>query len=258
MPDINDDCYGTQISVFLTNFYTLVWKTFVLCRGNVRPSVRPRIELEFHHNWVTLTYFTAKEGSEYFFFIYGLKNCIEPSDLVHTLTQQVSWPVLIFVMVRQFLAFWWPPTLGRGSKQSSPPAGSFPSFFFTCFDIWTWNLVCTSGRWRDTPSLSIIAIRWITLQPKLGQIRFSTRMASSIIWIQQIWHLHLYSESFGPIEFCYSWAIFGPSGQRVFLTFSECFEVSTWKLVIHSVSCTTHWVHVSPEWALVTYFMFLA
>ena len=45
----------------------------------------PHIELEFHHNQVTLTHFTAKNGSKSSFFIFGLKNNIEPSSLVHPL-----------------------------------------------------------------------------------------------------------------------------------------------------------------------------
>ena len=42
------------------------------------------LELEFHHNQVTQTYFRAKNVSKVFFFIYGLK------DLVYTLIEQVS------------------------------------------------------------------------------------------------------------------------------------------------------------------------
>ena len=45
----------------------------------------PHIGLEFHHNQVTLTYLTAKNGPKQFFFIYGLNIYIEPSELVHTL-----------------------------------------------------------------------------------------------------------------------------------------------------------------------------
>ena len=52
----------------------------------------------------------------------------------------------------------------RGSQQSSPPPESFLSFFSTCFKIWTWNLVYTSGRWLDTSSLSFITIRSLPLK----------------------------------------------------------------------------------------------
>ena len=62
------------------------------------------VKFEFHSNRDTLTYFTAKNRSKSFFCIHGLKNNIEASDLVHTLIKWVSWPLLIFVMVGQFLA----------------------------------------------------------------------------------------------------------------------------------------------------------
>ena len=73
-------------------FYTPVWKTDVLCRGNVRPSVRPR----------------------------------------------------------------------------------FPDFSSTCYDISIWNLIYTSSRCHDMPSLSCITIGslWSSLQPKVGQTNF--------------------------------------------------------------------------------------
>ena len=43
------------------------------------------VKLEFHSNWDTLTYFTAKNRSKSFICIHGFKNYIEASDLVHTL-----------------------------------------------------------------------------------------------------------------------------------------------------------------------------
>ena len=52
----------------------------------------------------------------------------------------------------------------RGSQQSLPPPESFLSFFSTYFEIWTWNLVYTSGRWHNTSSLSFIIIRSLPLE----------------------------------------------------------------------------------------------
>ena len=61
-------------------------------------------------------------------------------------------------------------------------------FFYMFWDM-NLNLVYTSGRWCDISSLNFIAMRslWPSLQPKIGQIHF-LHMASSIIWILQIWH----------------------------------------------------------------------
>ena len=67
----------------------------------------------------------------------------------------------------------------RGTQHNSPPLESFLTFFSTCFEIWTWNLVYASSRWHDRSRLSFITIR---------------------------------------------------------------------SLPLHSVGCTTYWVHVSSEW----------
>ena len=61
--------------------------------------------------WPTLQ---PKKGQS-FICIHGLKNYIEASDLVHTLKWCVSWPLLNFVMLGQFLALWWTKILERGS-----------------------------------------------------------------------------------------------------------------------------------------------
>ena len=87
------------------------------------------VEFEFHSNRDTLTKFTAKSRSKSFIYIHGLKNHIEASELVHTLILWVSWSLLIFVMVGQFLALWRTKTLQRGCFQSSQPVKSFPDFF---------------------------------------------------------------------------------------------------------------------------------
>ena len=50
------------------------------------------------------------------------------------------------------------------SQQSSPPPESFLSFFSTYFEIQTWNLVYTSGRWHDTSRLSFITNRSLPLE----------------------------------------------------------------------------------------------
>ena len=80
------------------------------------------VKYEFHSNLDTLTYFTAKNRSKSFICIHGLKSYIEASDLVHTLKWWVSWPLMIFVMLGQFLALWWTKTLKRGELVELQPA----------------------------------------------------------------------------------------------------------------------------------------
>ena len=140
------------------------------------------VEFEFHSNRDTLTYFTAKSRSKSFIYIHGLKNHIEASELVHTLILWVSWSLLIFVMVGQFLALWRTKTLQRGCFQSSQPVKSFPDFFCTCYKVSVWNLAYTSGGWCHTSSSSFIPIwtLWPILQPKIGQRHLSAFMALKI------------------------------------------------------------------------------
>ena len=142
------------------------------------------VKFEFHSNRDTLTYFTAKNRSKSFICINGFKNHIEASDLVHTLILYVSWSLLIFVMVGQFLALWRTKTLERECYQSSQPAKS------TCFEISVWNLAYTFSRWCHTSSSSFIPIwtLWPTLQPKIGQSHLSAYMALKIIEASDLVH----------------------------------------------------------------------
>ena len=81
---------------------------------------------------------------------------------------------------RHSWAYFWPSGAHKNSEGDLSRAHRqrkvFLSFFSTCFDIWNRNLVHTFGRWYDTSSLSCTAIwsLWPTIQPKIGQIRFST------------------------------------------------------------------------------------
>ena len=240
------------------------------------------IKFEFHSNRDTLTYFTAKNRSKSFICINGLKNHVEASDLVHTPILYVSWSLLIFVMVGQFLALWRTKTLERGCYQSSQPAKSFPDFFFcTCFEISVWNLAYTFSGWCHTSSSSLIPIwtLWPTLQPKIGQIHLSACMALKIILRPQIWYTHSNSECIDPYWFLSCLGNFWPSaGQkyskggvsrapsqwhmrfefhqnqvsRPLKSFPDFFlnvlryQLESW--FIHWVGFTTNWVHVSLEW----------
>ena len=94
-------------------FFYMLWD-ISLKLGIYMQQVVLHVKFEFHSNRDTLTYFTAKNRSKSFICIHGLKNHIEASDLVHTLILWVSWSLLIFVMVGQFLALWRTKTLERG------------------------------------------------------------------------------------------------------------------------------------------------
>ena len=105
------------------------------------------VKFEFHLNRDTVTYFTAKNRSKSFFCIHGLKNHIEASDLVHSHILWVSWSLLIFVMVGQFLALWRTKTLERGCYYSSQPAKSFLDFFVHVlrYQFETWHIHLVGG-----------------------------------------------------------------------------------------------------------------
>ena len=49
------------------------------------------------------------------------------------------------------------PSVSRASEMFSKP-------FSTCFEIWTWNLVYTFGRWHDTSGFSFITTRSLPLE----------------------------------------------------------------------------------------------
>ena len=105
------------------------------------------IELEFQHNKVTLTYSTDKNGSKKFFFIYGLKLYRAIRFGTHTYIASVM-NCTAFHHGWAILAPWWPQTLGKGISAELPTTRKFSELFSTCFEIYTWNLVYTSGRWH--------------------------------------------------------------------------------------------------------------
>ena len=140
------------------------------------------VKFEFHSNGDTLIYFTAKNRSKSFICINGLKNHIEASDLVHTLILWVSWSLLIFVMVGDFLALWRTKTLERGVIRAPSQRKVFRTFC-TCFEISVWNLAYTFSGLCHTSSSSFIPIwtLWHNLQPNIGQSHLSAYIALKII-----------------------------------------------------------------------------
>ena len=102
-----------DFSKFSGLFFYMFWY-ISLKLGIYMQQVVLHVKFEFHSNRDTLTYFTAKNRSKSFICIHGLKNHIEASDLVQTLILWVSWSLLIFVMVGQFLALWRTKTLEKG------------------------------------------------------------------------------------------------------------------------------------------------
>ena len=91
----------------------------------------------------------AKMG-HVFFFIYGLNKYTELSDLVHTYIASV-------LNCTDFCHGWaiFGPLVAISTQKGDPSRAPchrniFWAFYSTCFDIWTWNLVYTSGTWYDT------------------------------------------------------------------------------------------------------------
>ena len=141
------------------------------------------VKFEFHSNRDTLTYFTTKNRSKSFICIHGLENHIETSYFVHTLILWVSWPLLIFVMVGQYLALWRTKNTWKEVLLELPASEKFSGLFRTCCEISIWNLANTSNGWCHTTCSSFIPIwtLWPTLQPKIGQSHLSAFMALKII-----------------------------------------------------------------------------
>ena len=52
----------------------------------------------------------------------------------------------------------------KGELIEFPASENFYRLFFSCFEIWIWNLVYTSSRWHDTWGLSFITIRSLPLE----------------------------------------------------------------------------------------------
>ena len=149
----------------------------------------------------------------------------------------MSWSVLIFVIVAQFVVLWWPnghKLSERGPRKSSLPGEIFWGFVFACSELWTWYLAYTSARCYDSSSLRFIVIR--SLDP------FTTKKMVKLVSLQM-------ASSFGPFWFLLQMGIFWPwwpnthKGESLVRSpwfpaseefpkfFSICFEVSTWMLV---------------------------
>ena len=88
------------------------------------------------------TWYIGQNWSKSFICIHGLQNHIEASDLVHTLILWVSWSLLIFVMVGQFLALWQTKTLKRGVTRAPSQRKVFRTFFVHVvrYQFETWHI----------------------------------------------------------------------------------------------------------------------
>ena len=144
------------------NFLFMFWDTnlklgYIHLEGSAthRLRVSPQSghsDLLYSQKWVKVIFLT-----------YGLKNYIGPSESTDTHSK-----CLELYCFSSWLGNIWP--LGghkhfeRGSQQSLPPLKGFLNFYSTCFEIWIWNVVYTSGRWHDISNLSFIAIRSLPLE----------------------------------------------------------------------------------------------
>ena len=106
---------------------------------------------------------------------------------------------------------------------------NFSELLCTCFEICNWNLAYSSGRWYNTSSWSIIAMRliWPTLQP-------------GNFWPCGLKHSeggNHWSDRLGSLPLA-SFPKNISKGLR--------YQLESWW--IYSVGCTTYWVHVSRAW----------
>ena len=121
------------------------------------------VNVEYHSNLDTLTYFTAKNRSKSFICIHGLKSYTEASDLVHT--QIVS--ALTHTDFHHAWAIFGPlvdKNTRKGELVELPASENICRLFSTCFEILIWNPVYTSSRGHDTWGLSFSTIRSLPLK----------------------------------------------------------------------------------------------
>ena len=121
-----------DFSNFSRLFFDMFWNISLKLGISIQYVVL-HVSFEFHSKWDTWTYFTAKNRSKSFICINGLRNHIEASDLIHTLILWVSWSLLIFDMVGQFLALWWTKTLERGVTRAPSQRKKFADWFWYMF-----------------------------------------------------------------------------------------------------------------------------
>ena len=137
-------------SKFSGLFFYMFWD-ISLKLGIYMQWVVLHVKFEFRSNRDTLTYFTAKNRSKSFICINGLKNHIEASDLVHTLILWVSWSVVFFVMVGQFLALWRTKHLKGGVTRAPSQRKVFRTFFVDVvrYQFATWQIHLVGGVTRQ-------------------------------------------------------------------------------------------------------------
>ena len=180
-------------------------------------------------------------------------------------------------MAGQFLCSLMATNTRKGYLSRAPHHQEVFWAFYTCLEIWNSNLVYTSNKWHGTSDLSFNAIRslWPTLQPKIGQVSFSTHglinyMNSSdealtlIKWF--FWPL-LIIVTVG--QFFCTLRRGGPWLDHQIPCLWRVFQISSLNVLryqleiwfIHSISCTTFTFHefTFPQNGVpVTDFMFLA
>ena len=181
----------------MTCFYTPVWKTDILCSGNVRPSIRWKKIKKNHHHYNTIL-------SLYNIISRHYKKSLLRSQIYHgyeQLSTDTNYPIWrrqerrSKYMYAVQLASWQlrsnsPKTSVRPSVHLASPDTyikcaiqtsvrpstrpdlhhvvglfilrdvrlSFPDSFSTCFEISFLNLVYTFSRWHDMSRLSFIII----------------------------------------------------------------------------------------------------
>ena len=170
-------------------------------------------------------------------------NYIQPSELVHySKCLELYW-------FSSWLGNLWP--LGGhkhsegGSQQSTPPPDSFLSFFSTCFEIGTWNLVYKSGSTTHRV--------WVSSQSGLCLWRvfqtFFSKCFDVSIWklFHTVSRLHTLHQNGVPVTVCMFLAYaqltnkaVTDAGRHVYQAVSDCYCLN-YVLVIFSPNCTCTW-----------------
>ena len=157
-------------------------------------------------------------------------------------------------MLGQILALWWSHVLGRGAQQSSPPAESFLTLFLHVlrqmaqhmkfeFHHNQVSLIYFTTKNRSSSFFYTRPHQWYE-SFKFGALHFLSRSIGLCWFFLQLGNGDLKSQKGKSHWWDHHGSLPLESFPDVFLNVSRC-QFKSW--FIHSVGCTTYWVHVSPE-----------
>ena len=202
------------MNIFSYFFVHVLWYQFDTWPIHLAGSATYRVSLTYGHsdlfynlNWVKIMFLQLWQQQLHRVFRFGTylySKCLDPYWFS-------SW-----------LGNFWPCD-GRkqGDLSRAPRQRKVSCFFCTCFEIWTWNLVYTSGRWHQVwvSSQSGLLTHFTT---NMGRIRFFYTWPNQLYESSKLGTYTYKASLLTLIDFCYSRAIFGLGGlrhRRVFQTF---------------------------------------